>query len=110
MDENREEELRYIQGILDKERSTIEGQLKAIADIHQKAELIGKINLIKFSQALLRRCYEYNISPRAVWRKVPITLDLSSDYRLMDDVATENRKYWQELPDFRLKGGEIIIG
>jgi hypothetical protein len=110
MDADKEEELKYIEGILEKEKATIELQLKTTADIHEKAALIGKINLIKFSQALLRRCYEYDVYPSAVWRKVPMIGESSSDYRLMDDVSTENRKYWREVPDFRLSGGEIIIG
>ncbi len=110
MTEDKAQELKYVRGILEKEKAELELKLKATTDIQEKGDLIGKINLIKFSQELLRRCYEYNVMPRDVWRKVPRPRNEYAEYRLMEDNETEDRKSWREEPDFRLNGGEIIIG
>lgn len=110
MSEDKTEELKYVQGILEKEKAELESILKATSDIQQKGDLIGKINLIKFSQELLRRCYEYNVMPRDIWRKVPSPRNEYAEYRLMEDNKTKDRKSWREEPDFRLNGGEITIG
>jgi hypothetical protein len=110
MTDDKAEELKYIRELLEKEKAALELQLKSVEDLTKKADLIGKINLIRFSQELLRRCFEYNVLPRNIWRKVPMPDHQYSEYRLMQDFETEDRKSWEEVPNFRLHGGEVIIG
>ena len=110
MNENSNEELNYVKGILEKEKIEIEQKLKVSNDLKEKANLIGQINLIKFSQELLRRCFEYDVIPKAVWRRIPMPQHEWSEYRLMEDNDTDNKEYWRKESSMRFTGGEIVIG
>ncbi|MES2731479.1 MAG: hypothetical protein V4714_07010 [Bacteroidota bacterium] len=110
MNDEKAEELKYVREILEKEKAAIELKLRSVKDLSEKADLIGKINLIKFSQELLRCCFEHDNSPRDIWRKVPQPEHEWSEYRLLEDYDSDNKEYWREEPDIRLNGGEIIIG
>ena len=110
MEENKKKEYEYIRDLLEQQKNQLQEQLTDDISIEEKADLIGKSNLIKFSQELLRRCFEYDVIPGAIWRRVPMPQHEWSEYRLMEDVETEDRQSWRELDDFRLDGGEVIIG
>lgn len=109
MEKEDADNLAYVRGILQKEIDVLVERLRNIEAIEEKAEIIGRVNLIKYSQELLRRCFEYNISPRAIWRKVPEPEHAFSEYRLLEDFDSDNRESWKELEYIRPSGGAIII-
>ena len=106
----KKQELDYIGSVIQKEINKLEKIYLLDADSNQKTEVIGKINLLINSQELLRRCYEYNILPKSIWRKLPGTKHNESEYRIFEDFESENKEVWNELENFRLDGGEVIIG
>ncbi len=66
MEENSKQEFEFINGLLEQQKIKFQEKIVDGIPTEEKAELIGKINLIKFSQELLRRCFEYNVIPRGV--------------------------------------------
>ena len=103
-------ENKYIFSILQNEIDELEKAILQTAVVDQKIELVGKINLIKNSKELLKRCFEYNLKPKSIWRRIPKTEYVNSEYRIFEDFESENKDTWKELDYFRLDGNEVIIG
>ncbi|WP_046247289.1 hypothetical protein [Hymenobacter terrenus] len=110
MKQEEKDELAYVTSILQKEVTAIETALRGVTSKEEKAILIGHITSIKFSQQLLRRCFEYKINPRAVWRRIPMPQHIWSEYRLLEDFDSDNQEYWKEVHDIRPSGGDVLIG
>ena len=100
----------FVHEILEREVLALKEELKKDISIDEKSDLIGKINLLNHSQELLRRCSEYDILPRSIWRRIPPPKHEWSEYRVMEDGDTDNQDSWTELEHIRFTGGEVIIG
>lgn len=101
----------FAREVLEREIIQLQNTLKTgEVSLDKKSDIIGKINLLKNAQELLRRCSEYDVFPKAIWRRVPPPQHEWSEYRLMEDNDSDNKEYWTELEHIRLNGGEVVIG
>ena len=100
----------YVHRLFQKEMDTLVASLRRVDNADEKASIIARIDLIRYSQKMLKRCFEYSISPLSSWRKIPETEHAFSEYRLLEDFDSDDRKSWKELEDIRPSGGAVIIG
>ncbi len=111
--------LEYVYQLFSKELAHVREQIEECRDLEQKATLIGNKNLLNYSIKLLKKCEKYGIHPNSIFTQLPAQKceSPSSDYRIVEDCETEDRRWWVEvnveiggtLFDVRLHGGDVVI-
>jgi hypothetical protein len=108
----------FIYNLLEIEKEKVLDLIKQCTDSETKAELIGNKNLIEYSLSLLKKCEEFDIKPTSIFTRLPVQTcqSPSSEYRIMEDCETEDRKWWVEakIKDkqfdcVRLHQGDVVI-
>lgn len=108
----------YIYELLENEKKKVLDLIKHCENLEKKAELIGNKNLIDYSLALLKKCDEFGVKPKSIFTKLPeqTCQTPSSEYRIMEDCETEERKWWVEAKIkekkhdcIRLNQGDVVI-
>ena len=103
---------------MENERDRVLASIQECVDVDRKAELIGNKILLEHSLALPRRCEEFDINPKSIFTRLPEQHcgAHSSDYRIMDDCETEDRKWWceakiegRQFDRIRLSQGDVVI-
>jgi len=77
------------------------------------SRLVGQMSELDLACQQLELCDKWGIVPRSIIRALPPTCCEGSEYRVMDDCESDNRKDWNEA-DFdggaiRFGGGTLII-
>lgn len=110
--------MEFVYKLLEKESETLLEKITACVDIEEKAELIGNKNLLEHSIRLLKKCDEFDICAGSVFTKLPQKMcnSPSSEYRIVEDGETEDKKYWEEVQVngkqfncVRLSEGDVVI-
>ncbi|TQV88291.1 hypothetical protein [Aliikangiella coralliicola] len=110
--------MEFIYELLEKEVGKLLSKIKVCENLEEKAELIGKKNLAEHSIRLLKKCDENGVGAGSIFTKLPrkVCDSPSSDYRIIEDLETDDNKYWTEvniegkrLGNVRLGEGDVVI-
>lgn len=93
---------------LDEVKSRLEDDPKNI-ELHEKASQID------IAIKNIQLCEKYGILPKSIIKRLPeqTCRSSSSDYRILEDVETENRDHWVEAcingEPIRLNEGDLVV-
>lgn len=90
----------------------LELQALPSTQLQERADLIGLINELDLACQRLELCEKWRIYPHSIIKTLPIER-ANSEYRIMDDCESEDRKWWVEADfdghHYRLNEGDLII-
>ncbi|MBL4635473.1 MAG: hypothetical protein JKY56_16550 [Kofleriaceae bacterium] len=106
--------LPYLYEMLEAESQRLDVEIQNCSILEAEATLIGQQNQVRFGIVLLKKCENFGVLPSSDFVVLPDTISPSSEYRVMEDVETDDPRHWTELttPDdrlFRLYGGSVVI-
>jgi hypothetical protein len=94
---------------LKKWRNELVEKLRKTTNEQQKEDILKRKIEIDRALACLEMCNKFDIQTRNIERVLSLPAPKTgyfSEYRIVDDAETEDRKYWQE---FRINGKKIFL-
>ncbi len=104
----------HVYSLLQAEIDSLEHEIEICSVLEEKAELIGKLNQVRYSEDLLRRCEAFGVHPTSVFTALPPLVCEGTEYRVISDLDTDQRKDWVEVKKenggfLRLWGGCVVV-
>ena len=108
--------LEYLYSMLESEIERLANALRGCSSREDKATLVTRIDQVRFGARLLKKCEEFGVLPNSDFTRLPqqTCQTPSSEYRVMEDIESDERRYWVEATkeggrQLRLQQGDVVI-